>query len=479
VGALMVWKKIDDEQTNVYGSIIYNTYSAFLANGLTSNANNYNAQLTRGGAIAWNAKEQVTWASYHRPQGVMFTVNVGQQVTDIDFRVRYATITASADADGFQGKAFITHLGTGEFVEVGVLPTTGVESYFDVSMPLITPVSGPQSFSFTFRSSKLDSLGYVDVQGGEENIIYLDQIGGGGGAYNITQGEKFALLSLAEPGYIIPAIGPSTQADQYYQINYINTNAHHPPDAYASVFPSLTTDPPRLSAIYDNNKQTAVVFELGAITLFSIAYNVTDANEGYAPAQYAHNSATALPQVINIQNTALRQFQPDLCNGLSQRFSLGAVIAGSTTIPIALAAQKLSFTFCCGDANVESELAVTFSAYTLYQTSRQEIRLNLYNQAGTLLTTFKQSIYAPTDRNQQCVVGTNARGWYDTAAVQAWGMRDSMPDTEMLNGSPQVFIIPSRTYNQLEAYTVELESVFNVTAFYVYNVYARFIVSGG
>jgi hypothetical protein len=221
------------------------------------------------------------------------------------------------------------------------------------------------------------------------------------------------------------------------------------------------------------------VFELGAFTLYSIAYNVVSANPGSAPPQYAHNSTTALSQVINIENTAMRQFQMDLCNGVSQRFALGAVVAGAVTIPTAQAAQKLSFSFSCGAVAVESELCVTFSALTLYQTSNQEIRLNLYDRFGTLLYNRTQTVYANQDRSLQCVAGITARGWYDLSSAAKWGMRDSMPDSEMLAGTPQTFIIPSQTYSRDLPYTIELSVVGGTTAFYVYNLYARFIYTWG
>jgi hypothetical protein len=470
----MAWKKIDDLQTQPAMA-----YSAFLANGLTTNVNSYNQQLTRGGGIAWNAHDKVTWASYFTPQGLMFTVDVGQQVTQLDFRVKYATVTGSADADGFQGSAFVTHLGSGEFVQVGVLPTTGSQSYFDVSMPLMTAATGPQAFSLTFRSSKLAFKGLVDIQGGVENTIYLDQRGGAG-HYNITQGEKFELLSLAETGHVVTATGPSTQDTQYYQITYLNTAGAHPPDGYASVVPSVTSNPPRLSPSYNSTKMGAgTVFELGAFTLYSIAYNVVSANPGSAPPQYAHNSTTALSQVINIENTALRHFQMDLCNSVSQRFALGAVVAGAVTSPTAQAAQKVSFSFSGGAESVTSELCVTFSAFTLYQTSSQEIKLDLYDQTGATVHFKKQTVFASSDRTQQCVAGITARGWYDLSSAAKWGMRDSMPDSEMLAGTPQTFVIPSQYYQRYVPYTIELSVVGGTTAFYVYNLYARFIVSAG
>jgi hypothetical protein len=346
-------------------------------------------------------------------------------------------------------------------------------------MPLSTAASGPQAFSLTFRSSKLESKGLVDVQGGVENTIYLDQRGGGG-AYTITQGEKFELLSLAETGHVVDATGPSTQDQQYYQINYLSTAGPNPPDGYASVVPSVTSNPPRLSPTYNSTKIGAgTVFELGAFTLYSIAYNVVAANPGSAPPQYAHNTTTALSQVINIENTALRHFQMDLSNGVSQRFALGAVVAGAVTIPTAQAAQKLSFSFSAGAEGVTSELCVTFSAFTLYQTSNQEISLDLYDKDGNAVYFKKQTVYAPSDRTQQAVAGITARGWYDLSSAAKWGMRDSMPDSEMLAGTPQTFVIPSQYYQRNLPYTIELSVVGGTTAFYVYNLYARFIVSAG
>lgn len=473
----MAWKKIDDAQTQ-----LDMPYSAFLANGLTTNVNSYNEQLTRGGGIAWNAKYIVTWASYWTPQGVMFTVDVGQQVTQLNFRVKYGTITGSFDASGFQGSAFVTHLGSGEFVEVGVVPTSGAESFFDLAMPLNTAASGPQAFSLTFQSFQLDNLGLVDVLGGDQNVIWFDYRGGPN-AYALTTGEKFELLSLAEIGQVVDSISGDTQNTQYYQINYLQTQSIPGlPDANATVSPSLTANPPRLRNIYDGAQKmgAGTVFELGAFTLYSIAYNVVSANPGSAPPQYAHNSASALAQVINLENLALRQFQMDLCNSVSQRFALGAVIASAVTSPTPQAAQTLTFSFSCGDVDVTSEMAVTFFAIGLWSNSHTQITLKLLDRAGVSQYSKNQSVNAPQGRTLQCVAGITARGWYDSAAGQNWGMRDSMPDSEMLAGSPQTFIIPSLLYKDLEPYTIEL-SVGGTTqsAFYIYNLYSRFITSFG
>lgn len=471
----MAWKKIDDDQ-----ALADMPYSSFLANGLTVNANSYNDELTRGGGIAWNAHDKVTWSSYEPAQGVMFTANIGQQVNSIDFRVTYATLTGSADADGFQGLVTIQHMGSGEFVTVGLLPTTGSLSYFDATLSLMNPTSGPQSFSLTFKSSKLANKGLVDVQGGVENTIYLDNHGGGG-AYTITQGEKHELLSLSEPGHVFPLSGPPGQVVPQYQINFLKTQSlSNTPDAFASVYPSVSSNPAQLNPTYTTVKIGAgTVFELGAITLYGIAYNVTNANTNNAPPQLSHNSAVPLAQVINIQNTARTQFQPDLCNGVSQRYALGAVVAAASTFPAASAVDT-GFSFVCNATADYLTLSVTMRVFTLNAGRAQKMSLSLLDDAGTLVVP-KQDVFVlgNNSRLPQSVVGITARGWYDPTAVAAWGMRDSMTQAEMMDAGTVTFSLPNLYLLAGNVFTVKLEATPTNTAFYVFNLYARLTRSVG
>lgn len=472
----MAWKKIDDDQ-----AIADMPYSSFLANGLTVNANSYNDELTRGGGIAWNAHDKVTWSSYHAAQGVMFTVNVGQQVNDIEFRVTYGTLTGSVDADGFQGIVTIQHLGSGEFINVGLVPTSGAVSYFDATLSLMNPTSGPQAFSLTFKSSKLANKGNVDIQGGVENTIYLDTHTGMG-AYTITAGEKYELLSLSEPGLgnTVLSIGPSTQDETQYQINYIYTGVPHPPDAFASVYPALTSNPPRLSPSYSNAKINAgTVFELGAITLYGIAYNVKSANTNNAPPQLSHNSAVPLAQVINIQNTARTQFQPDLCNGVSQRYALGAVVADTSTFPVA-ASVDTGFSFVCNATADYLTLSVTMRVFVLNAGRAQKMSLALIDDAGNPVVP-KQDVFVLGNnaRLPQSVAGITARGWYDPTAVAAWGMRDSMTQAEMMEAGTVTFSLPNLYLPAGKVFTVKLQAEPTNTAFYVFNLYARLTRSVG
>ena len=465
----MAWKKIDDAQ-----ALPDMPYSSFLANGLTTNANSYNNDMTRGGGIAWNATYPVTWSSYWTPRGVMFTVNVGQAVRQVDFKIAYATLTASEDADKVQGRLTIKNLTSSEYVTVGVGQTNGALSELDISLRFNAPVTGPQVFALTFQSSKLEDLGMVKVRGGVNNIIYLDT-SVSINPYVITPGEKHELLDLTNVS--APTAG-ATDAQNFYQINYISTDGPHPPTANASVSPQLTANPPRLTSVYAITQYPdAQVYELGAFTLFSVAYNTVTANLGIAPPQLSHNTAAPLAQVIKIQNDSRFLLQPDLCNGASQRFSLGAVIASEGTFPGHSGSdQSTSFSFFTNAAVDNLTLSVTFRYFGLRRLNNNRIQLRLRDEAGALVVPeVLASIDIYPTITPDSVVGITARDWYEPNASAAWGMRDSMKVQEMLAGQEFVINVPGLYLTRNTVYTVELVPQYLATAIYVFNLYARLI----
>ena len=462
----MAWKKIDDDQAQADMP-----YSAFLANGLTTNANSYNNDMTRGGGIAWNATDPVTWSSFWNPQGVMFTVNVGQAVLQIDFRITYATLTASVDADGFQGIVFLQNMTSGELVRVGLLPTNGAVSYLDISLPLNAATTGPQAFSLCFQSSQLEDLGTVNVSGGVQNTIYLDEMPN---QYAITQGEKHEILDLT--GVPAPSAG-ETDTQNLYQINYISTAAPNPPDGYASVYPSLVSNPPRLPSYYEYvQSHIGTVYELGAMTLLGVAFNTVSANPGTAAPQLSHNTAAPLSAVIGAQNDALTLFQPDLCNGVSQRYAFGAVIASAGIFPNhSGSTQSTSFSFITNAAVTARTLSVTFRYYGLRRLNNSRIELSLFDKNGVLVVpALDLPINVYREVEPLSVIGITARDWYEPDAVAAWGMRDSMTSLEMTFGTNFAINVPNLTLSANAVYTVKIVPKF-VTGIYVYNMYARFI----
>ena len=468
----MAWKKIDDDQT-----VADMPYSAFLANGLTTNANSYNNDMTRGGGIAWNATDPVTWSSFWNPQGVMFTVNVGQAVLQIDFRITYATLTNSVDADGFQGIVFLQNMTSGELVRVGLLPTNGAVSYLDISLPLNAATTGPQADSLCFPSSKLEDLGIVLVRGGVQNTIFLNQHGGPG-SYPITAGEKHELIDLTD--VTSPSPGEVSTLNEY-QINALSLDAPHPPDAYASVYPQLPSNPPRLVANYATPKDSeAHIFELGAMTLLGVAFNTVSVNPGTAPPQLSHNTAAPLSAVIGAQNDALTLFQPDLCNGVSQRYAFGAVIASAGIFPNhSGSTQSTSFSFITNAAVTARTLSVTFRYYGLRRLNNSRIELSLFDKNGVLVVpALDLPINVYREVEPLSVIGITARDWYEPDAVAAWGMRDSMTSLEMTFGTNFAINVPNLTLSANAVYTVKIVPKF-VTCIYVYNMYARFTSNVG
>ena len=369
---------------------------------------------------------------------------------------------------------------SGEFVRVGVPPTSGSVSSLDITLPFSTALTGPQAFSLCFQSSQLENLGLVDVKGGVENTIYLDERGGGG-HYNITQGEKHELLSLSEPGNVVTLTGPPDQQTLKYQINYMNTGAAHPPDGYASVYPSVTSNPPQLNPSYNSTKIGAgTVFELGAMTLFGVAFNSVSANQGTAPPQLSHNTAAPLSTLIHIQNTSLTQFRPDLCNGVSQRFSFGAVLGSTGIFPGHSAdAQGTSFSFITNGEVTNCELSVTFRYYGLRRAgNNSRMMLKVVDEAGVFVAELELPIAVYPATEPLSVIGVTARNWYEPDAVAAWGMRDSMTPIEMTSGDRFTFNVPLPTLPINKVYTVTIVPKF-LTSIYAYNLYARLIAPIG
>jgi len=223
----------------------------------------------------------------------------------------------------------------------------------------------------------------------------------------------------------------------------------------------------------------ATVYELGAMTLLGIAFNSVDANVGTAPPQLSHNTAAPLSAVIRNQNDALLVFQPDLCNGVSQRYSFGAVIASASTSPVN-AAVDTGFSFVSNAAVDNLPLSVTLRYFGLTSGPNPKIVLSLKDDADALVVANVETpIVVLRTISPQSVIGMTARGWYDPTAVAAWGMRDSMDHTEMLNNSSVAINTPALSLLPNKVYTVELSVTPEDTAIYVFNLYARLTSNAG
>ena len=223
------------------------------------------------------------------------------------------------------------------------------------------------------------------------------------------------------------------------------------------------------------------VFELGAMTLLSIAYTALSANTGTAPPQLSHNTAAPLAQVIQIQNDALFSFQPDLCNGLSQRFSLNTVLAGTRTSP-STAAVNATFAFSSFAPRTGVTLRVSFRGVLLTTAARlvtPNITVTLLDNANTAVVAAQTlNFLGAIINNSGPAVGSTARGYYSPDAIANWGMRDSMLESELSDGNTMAFSFENLTIAPAEVYTVKIAASNNAVV-YLYNMYGRFTRSVG
>jgi len=439
----MTWKKIDDAQ-----AVPDFTYSAYLADGLTRNINDYNYLLRQGGCISFSETDPVTWASFGFPIGTAFTVNVGSRARSISFNIRYRTETNHVDAKGRCGWIEIRHLTTNYFIWTELTPSTS-PAFVTIDMPFASELSGSQTFWIGFVSAILDDLGTVDVQGGEQNQVYLDHHSGAG-AYTISNGRKFEMLDLT--GYsALNTVAPA--ALRKYQIARIDTPAHVQADGLATIAPFLDDSPPIMTPFYTATKiGSGQVYELGAFTPYSIAYHVEEAYSGGAYPQLAHNSAMPLSSFQQSMSNAIFDFRADVARTYADDNRLGAVIE-----PSEVYTSVFSF-----EAAVDGNLNVSFRCARVPKAPfvRLSMTAELYEDTALIAT---------YTRDNLPVVYLSGQGrMYDGSFVATsgiltdakdWGLADAMPFNQVAGLAAIAFSmnrIPFRLLTGTQVYRLRL-----------------------
>lgn len=424
----MAWKKIDD-----YCAGKNMPWSSFLADGLARNINAYPVELTRSSCLTFRADALPTWASYSDPQGVVIVVQCGQNATQVKFTVGYRTLTAHGP---IQGTLTARHITTQSQATVDVTASAGVYTTVDVIVNLLGGrVSGPQAFWVAFQSKILDSKGSVEIYGGTQNELYLHPDTGAPLQYAITTGKKYEVIDVSTSNN-----GVMSAADgrRYYQMCYVNTAVHPAASAAtAMIWPELETVPQMIVNYYDNGKnQTGTVYELGAIQLFHIEYEVTQSSEGNQIRRLVHDLAYSVQSMNSAFNIAQGDFRPEVANICSQEDRLGRMLTtgGSLTAPFCV---QYDFT---GTVNVSFHAIRT-------GTNLPNITfvLDLLDDTGAILATATADVnvgrmrYASTyteDSNQfRAMAGINA-------SPLEWGMIDSIPLVDVLKGTPVRLSLP-------------------------------------
>lgn len=427
----MAWQKLDDELTDPNSE---EPLSALLVRGLTRNVNGYPAGLSRAVAFAFdNETLPLQWASYDQPTGFVFTADVGNSATQIVFDVVGNTKTATAG-----GTLVFWHLDsmTSRRLPVAADQTLTLR---DLTFDFATPVSGLQGFFVGWQSDVGDDLGWVWTRGGVENQIFVDQ-GNGAGHWAFPVGAGLGaeqhLLLVVDSVTNAGNVQPTADARREYQICYFRHFNNNNPDGTFVIWPELDQSPAVLPTRYDGGSQVqGHVFDLGCFQLWSVSVSVLQVRDGNLALPNAYDQATTLNAIASSASTFLTRAMPSLavCNSSAGRF--GRVLR---------AGDPLYFTFAVQN-NADWGVQVNFRAMSINIAQANyadpdfvfDVLDATGNPIGTQSTLSKVSVPRFTPQPGYTVDASSliaANGIYGNA--DEWGMRDSMPLSELMRLTP-------------------------------------------
>lgn len=441
----MAWKKLDDELTD---TTTQEPLSAFLVRGLTRNVNGYADGLSRAAAFAFdNETLPMQWASYDQPTGCVFTVNVGSSVRQVTFDFVGNTKTATAG-----GTIVVRHLDsmTSRYLPLAADQTLQL---YTLTFDFAEPISGLQGFFFGWQSDVGDDLGWVRIRGGNENQIYIDE--GSGGThwpFPLTAGngeEEHLLLRIDATNAGTPGVMPSADARRDYQVCYFRHNAGNPQGTFV-IWPELDQSPAVLPNRYQANLQIeGHVYDLGCFQLWSVSVSATSVRDGALALPNAYDQATTLNSIASSTTNFLTPAMPSLavCNSSAGRF--GRVLRAGDT---------LYFTFAVQNA-APFGVQVNFRAMSINITQTNyaspDFTLDVLDETGSPIGTqvvlSKVSVPRFTPQAGYTVgPGTliAANGIYGNA--DEWGMRDSMPLSELMALTPIAMRYETINYKPVE-----------------------------
>jgi hypothetical protein len=427
----MTWKKLDDTLT-----VADEPLSAFLGYGLTRNVNAYDSDLRRLSTFAFPTTAagaaKVKWASYQVPRGMVQTVDVGINATQFIFNVFYRTTNATLG-----GSIYVRHLDSGAQVTVAAAGS-GTPVIIEVPFTTTQPMSGLQGFFIGWISDVSgSSVGRVEPVGAVGNQVFCDPSTGTPYPFTLATGyyEMYHLLVI-DPAITRPA--PASNSLLEYQVCAFrhNVNADRPPHGVLLIWPELEIQPAILptSTTTTGAKFDANLYELGRIELFSVTVEVYEARDSTLPAPLAYQQATPINELVNYQNTAMMQLQPDAGILLSTGGFMGCVLTAGTAATFAFFIQT--------DKSVQT-LNVSFNAmtYSGAGSSNPSITFSVKDYTGatvgtdiTLANVSVPRLRARTTRTVDVDTCMAMNGVL--AGDENWGMRDAMSYIDARLGTP-------------------------------------------
>lgn len=459
----MAWKKIDDYCGSTY--VDFQPYSAFVAQGLTNNARAYPEELTRGTTRAfYRGTTAPKFAAYGEPSGTVIWVNCGSNATTVSFKITYSTATAHTSA-GRMGRWVVYHIASNGMRSVDASAATGGTTLTINYSPNTNPLSGFQAFFVGFQSEVLNDLGSVDVYWVDNNNVGLDTNGG----YTITTGEKWEVLIL-DPAS--PALQEARFNSTAWQIGYLD---HRPGNAsVAVVFPGDVVYPDQSGNNPSNKGMFGNIYELGAVTVLSIGYQVTEANPNSLVDQFNHYDAIALTGINSAQSSTIREYYPEISAGQCERYHLGRyldVVPDAITATFAVQADTR--------ASIEVILSAVYVVRVAGGTASETITLDILDSTGASVLiapvsqTFTVRRYSPTPSAFGDAYTFRALSGI-LAAPNQWGLRDAVPLSDIKKGETLSLATPPIDFSSLdngEIYTLKLTG----GGIYVFGFSARMV----
>jgi hypothetical protein len=461
----MAWKKIDDYCGSVYTEL--QPYSAFVAQGLTTNASSYPTELFRGSSRPFRSGATAPkFAAYGESSGTVVWVNCGINATAVSFKILYASATEH-EVEGRMGRWNVFHIASNQGLTVDApAGTAGVVVTVDWTVNT-NPLSGYQAFFVGFQSQVLDDLGEVEVTYVNANNVGLQPYGESG--YVLTTGEKWEVLILNPASAVLQDVRFNSTAWQIGWMTYYGDAG-----AIAVVWPGDVVYPDMSSNNPSDKFMNGNIYELGAVSLVSIGYEVTEARPTSLVAQLNHYDAISLTGVNSAQSTAIEQTYPEISGGVCEPYHLGRFL---DTVPDAITATfavQASMT-----AQVEFVMSAVYVARTGTGTDRTSLTLDVLDKDGVSV------LAAPVSQDfTMRRYSSPPRAYGDTYSFRAlmgilgvpnqWGFRDAVPVSDISKGSTLSIATPP-----IEFESVDDEAVYTLKitggGLYVFGFSARLV----
>lgn len=449
----MTWRKIDDDTCDGDEPL-----SAFLTNGLATNANTYAQELSRSFTLAWPLGTAPKWASYEIPIGFCMIFDVGIGARTIDF-----VFACDVNRDR-GGSIMVTHQSSQTLVQTPVDPGTTV---INLTMTLSSPQDGPQAFFVGWISDiDLDRAETVEIHSAVDSQIAISR-----GSFNPSGngGVFFGVIDCPSTSLFPPT--PNAGRTRYQVCRVLEEASSPHPDGYLQVWPAIEENPPWFSTVFDNSKRvTGYLYQLGWIQMFGMCATVTHATGSETSRVYAHDFATSQQGVNRLTGSAYVNLRKQVAAGPAQDQTAGLHTILSKDYPIVR--------YFSVDNDRAVGLNVNFRCYPLSpNTAGYTFTVSVEDDRGTVAFDLVTNSTLPALRPQQRATSTAFEVICANGAAigpAEWGMSDAMAFSDMLKVAPISVALPAfnavagTIYRVLiEVGDVDRDAQFHVVGLYI------------